>query len=156
MHYAQAHAPKAPDGSALPDPNAPYSQLGEHVPGHPYVHDPAQANDFRARFHRPLVAPSPFRSTIVSTGSAPGPPQEGSVPPTQQQSVSAPPGGPSSVPPQPTAPPPGPATNGIIEGALAGTSEQRPISNPQPPTIDPQLGQARDEAAGVAGKLERS
>ncbi|PIL28185.1 hypothetical protein GSI_09722 [Ganoderma sinense ZZ0214-1] len=169
MHYAQAHAPKAPDGSALPDPTAPYSQLGEHVPGHPYVHDPAQANDFRARFHRPLVAPSPFRSTIVATGSAPGP-QEGSAPPPQQQqqqSASAPPGGPgpSAQPPPPAPPAAVAATNGI-EGALAavaaagGSSEQqqqpRPISNSQPPTIDPQLGQARDEAAGVVGKLERS
>ena len=172
MHYAQAHAPKAPDGSALPDPTAPYSQMGEHVaPGHPYVHDPAQANDFRARFHRPLVAPSPFRSAIVSTGSAPGPgpgPQEASAPPPQQQSASAPPGVLSAQQQQqqqqPQPPPPATASvaNGI-EGALAavagGTSEQqqqRPISNPQPPTIDPQLGQARDEAACVAGKLERS
>lgn len=173
MHYAQAHAPKAPDGSALPDPTAPYSQMGEHVaPGHPYVHDPAQANDFRARFHRPLVAPSPFRSAIVSTGSAPGPgPGPGQQEPPQQQSASAPPGGPSTQqqqqqqPPQPPPPATASVANGI-EGALAavvgGTSEQqqqqqqRPISNPQPPTIDPQLGQARDEAAGVAGKLERS
>ncbi|KAI1791752.1 hypothetical protein LXA43DRAFT_392584 [Ganoderma leucocontextum] len=154
MHYAQAHVPKAPDGSTLPDPNGPYGQLGEHVPGHPYAHDPAQANDFRARFHRPLVAPSPFRSAIVASGSAPGP-QEGSAPP-QQQSASAPPGVPSAAPPPPPPPPPGPpATNGI-DDALAGTSEQGAISNPPPPAIDPQLGQARDEAAGVAGKLERS
>lgn len=131
MHYAQAqHAqPKAPDGAPLPDPNAPYNQpMGEHVPpGHPYVHDPAQANDFRARFHRPLVAPSPFRSTIVP-GSAP---QEGAAQP--QMSASAPPGGPSA--PTANGPEPAPANQ---------------------PTIDPQLGQARDEAAGVAGKLERS
>ncbi|RPD56408.1 hypothetical protein L226DRAFT_491585 [Lentinus tigrinus ALCF2SS1-7] len=130
MHYAQAqHAPpKAPDGAPLPDPNAPYNAMAEHVAqGHPYVHDPAQANDFRARFHRPLVAPSPFRSSIVP-GSAP---QEGAAQP--QMSASAPPGGPSAPTANGTEPPP-----------------------PNQPAIDPQLGQARDEAAGVAGKLERS
>ncbi|KAI0697337.1 hypothetical protein C8T65DRAFT_662457 [Cerioporus squamosus] len=129
MHYAQAqHAQKAPDGAPpLPDPNAPFNGMGEHVPGHPYVHDPAQANDFRARFHRPLVAPSPFRSSIVP-GSAP---QESA--PQPQMSASAPPGG-----------PPAPAANG---------TEPAPANQP---AIDPQLGQARDEAAGVAGKLERS
>ena len=147
MHYAQ-HAPKAPDGSALPDPNAPYGPMGEHVPGHPYVHDPVQANDFRARFHRPLVAPSPFRSSITVGGSGT---QEGAPQPQQQQppmSASAPPGG----------PPPPPAVNGADPGALAGQpGEQRPPTVPNGgPAIDPQLGQARDEAAGVAGKLERS
>ncbi|KAI8982921.1 hypothetical protein BD414DRAFT_537933 [Trametes punicea] len=139
----QTHAlrsrPKAPDGTALGDPNAPYGGMGDHVTGHPYVHDPAQANDFRARFHRPLVAPSPFRSTIVNGSGQ----QESSAP--AATSASAPPGGPSAPPP-----------NGLDAAlsAVAGSSEQRPLSNP--PTIDPQLGQARDEAAGVAGKLERS
>ncbi|KAI0374603.1 hypothetical protein BV20DRAFT_986301 [Pilatotrama ljubarskyi] len=137
MHYA--HAPKAPDGPALGDPNAPYGGMGDHVPG-PYVHDPAQANDFRARFHRPLVAPSPFRSTIVNGSGQ----QESAA--AAATSASAPPGGPSAPPPP----------NGLDAAlsAVAGSSEQRPMSNP--PTIDPQLGQARDEAAGVAGKLERS
>lgn len=137
MHFA--HAPKAPDGSALGDPNAPYGGMGEHVPGHPF-HDPAQANDFRARFHRPLVAPSPFRSTIVN-GSGQEHPQQGAA------SASAPPGGPAPPPPPPN------ALDAALS-AVASASEPRPLSNP--PTIDPQLGQARDEAAGVAGKLERS
>ncbi|TBU53390.1 hypothetical protein BD310DRAFT_938105 [Dichomitus squalens] len=121
MHYAQAHAQKAPDGSALADPNTAYAQMGEHVPGHPYVHDPAQANDFRARFHRPLVAPSPFRSAIVAGASGPGPGQDDSGAPSQQQqqSVSAPPGGPSGAHPPQQPPPPGTAPNGI-DGALAG------------------------------------
>ncbi|KAI0672649.1 hypothetical protein C8Q78DRAFT_671274 [Trametes maxima] len=136
MHYA--HAPKAPDGSALGDPNAPYGGMADHVPGHPYVHDPAQANDFRARFHRPLVAPSPFRSTIVN-GSGQQDPNAGAT------SASAPPGGPPAPPPN---------SLDAALSAVAGASEPRPLSNP--PTIDPQLGQARDEAAGVAGKLERS
>ena len=96
MHYAQAHAPKAPDGSALADPNAAYGSLPEHVPGHPYVHDPAQANDFRARFHRPLVAPSPFRSAIVPGSNDQQQQQQHQQQPQQQQpgSASAPPGGP--------------------------------------------------------------
>ncbi|RDX49839.1 hypothetical protein OH76DRAFT_1403441 [Lentinus brumalis] len=122
MHYAQAqHVQKAPDEAPpLPDPNAHFNAMAEHPA---YVHDPAQANDFRARFHRPLVAPSPFRSSIVP-GSAP---QESA--PQPQMSASA---------------PPAPVVNGT-----------EPVSA-NPPTIDPQLGQARDEAAGVAGKLERS
>ncbi|KAI0823549.1 hypothetical protein BC628DRAFT_1324761 [Trametes gibbosa] len=137
-----AHAPKAPDGSVLGDPNSPYGGISDHVPGHPYVHDPAQANDFRARFHRPLVAPSPFRSTIVNGSGQP----DGAA--SAATSASAPPGG---------APPPPP--NGLdaalsAVAAAAAANEPRPLSNP--PTIDPQLGQARDEAAGVAGKLERS
>ncbi|KAH9848833.1 hypothetical protein C2E23DRAFT_888676 [Lenzites betulinus] len=137
-----AHASKGPDGSVLGDPNSPYGGMGEHVSGHPYVHDPAQADDFRARFHRPLVAPSPFRSTIVNGSGQ----QDGAAP--GASSASAPPGGPP--PPQP---------NGLdaalsVVAAVAAANEPRPMSNP--PTIDPQLGQARDEAAGVAGKLERS
>ena len=114
MHYAQAHAPKAPDGSALPDPNAPYSQLGEHVPGHPYVHDPAQANDFRARFHRPLVAPSPFRAPIAA-----------------------------EQPPQPS------GANGA-----GGQGDGLEAHLQSAVGLDPHLGQAREEAAGVADKLE--
>ncbi|KAI0771059.1 hypothetical protein BD413DRAFT_613581 [Trametes elegans] len=137
MHYA--HAPKGPDGPALGDPNAPYGGMAEHVPGHPYVHDPAQANDFRARFHRPLVAPSPFRSTIVNGSGQ----QDGAAP--AATSASAPPGGPAAPPPN--------SLDAALT-AVANAAEPRPLSNP--PTIDPQLGQARDEAAGVAGKLERS
>ena len=138
MHYAQAHAPKAPDGSTL-DPNAAYNQMGEHVPGHPYVHDPAQANDFRARFHRPLVAPSPFRSAVVPAAGGPG-----EAPPPG--SASAPPGGPP--------PPQGQGQPG--QNGVEGDGRAPPGMPTGPPTIDPQLGQARDEAAGVAGKLERA
>ncbi|KAI0748723.1 hypothetical protein C8Q80DRAFT_1219744 [Daedaleopsis nitida] len=141
------HAAKPPDGSALADPAANYPPMGEHVQGHPYVHDPSQAtNDFRARFHRPLVAPSPFRSTVVG-GSAPA---DGST--QQQMSASAPPGVPSA--------PSASGVNGAAAGdgsaisAGNGVQEQRTVQST--PAIDPQLGQARDEAAGVAGKLERS
>ena len=68
MHYAHQHG-KAPDGGPLPDP-PPYP-LPEHAQP-PYVGDAptaAQANDFRARFHRPLVAPSPFRAADTSTAA---------------------------------------------------------------------------------------
>lgn len=138
MHYAHqaaANGHKAPDGSAVPDPNAqPYPP-----PPMPYVHDPSQAppNDFRARFHRPLVAPSPFRAAIVgadgqqqpgssSASSSAAPVQAGE---TMEPHISPPDGS------------PGEPRQSLL-GAVAG--------------IDPQLGQARDEAAGVAGKLERS
>ena len=127
MHYAQ-HAQKAPDGSALPDPNAPYGALPpEHVPppGHPYVHDPAQANDFRARFHRPLVAPSPFRSGVLSGTGGAGAAASSTSSGTPPASVSA----------------------------ASGKSPS--LDSPGSATLDPQLGQARDEAAGVADRLSR-
>ncbi|KAI0782250.1 hypothetical protein C8Q75DRAFT_788095 [Abortiporus biennis] len=124
-----AHAPKPPDGTTTTDPNGvggvgvgvggpagqgnappPYATtLAEHP--HAFVHDPnppqassASPNDFRARFHRPLVAPSPFQAQ-----------------------------------PHPPPPPPPPPQD------ASGRTD----------ALDPQLGQARDEAAGVAGKLER-
>lgn len=141
IHYAQQAASgqhKAPDGSAVPDPaSAP--------PGYPtpmaYVADPSQPqgqappSDFRARFQRSLVAPSPFRNAMVggdaqasvsagSVSSAPGPSSEAM---NTQMSTASPPAG---------------EVRGPLLNAVAG--------------LDPQLGQARDEAAGVAGKLERS
>ncbi|KAJ3546797.1 hypothetical protein NM688_g5470 [Phlebia brevispora] len=76
LHYG---APKPPDGS-LQDGGV--SATGALPPGYlasitapvghpsPYgIHDPAASatNDFRERFHRPLIAPSPFRSSVLST-----------------------------------------------------------------------------------------
>lgn len=91
---------------------------------HPYaVHDPTQGspNDFRARFHRPLVAPSPFRTGVMGE-------QQASMQPAASASSSISAAANASVPPE----------NG------AGNN------------LDPQLGQARDEAVGVAKQLERS
>ncbi|OBZ69143.1 hypothetical protein A0H81_10896 [Grifola frondosa] len=146
MHYGHhpANAPKAPDGTTLPDPNNPYPPMGEHVPNHPFVHDPSQAADFRARFHRPLVAPSPFRATMLPTDPQGIP---GTAPQTSSASASAPPGG---------APPAGGALDPTLASAPNGAEQRPPALSAGPATIDPQLGQARDEAAGVAGKLERS
>jgi len=79
---------------------------------------PPQANDFRARFHRSLVAPSPFRTF---------------------------------VPPQPVAPADG------IDPHL-GAADQAPKTTAvvsAGSAIDPELGQARGEAEGVVGRLER-
>lgn len=139
MHYSHHHAasaPKPPDGSAGPDPSAAsgsapngYGSLADHTgqqqsnsiaPSasslqpppttasamNPFVHE---SNDFRARFHRSLIAPSPF-------GGAPG--AEG------QQ-------GDTGLDPHLT-------TKSAVAMAM-----------------DAQLGQARDEAASVAGKLDR-
>lgn len=83
----------------------------------PFVHE---SNDFRTRFHRPLVAPSPFRS------------MEGAH-------------GPSGM-------------NGVVEGSQQGETGLDPhltTKSVVAMAMDAQLGQARDEAATVAGKLDR-
>ncbi|KDQ61285.1 hypothetical protein JAAARDRAFT_32285 [Jaapia argillacea MUCL 33604] len=108
MHYAE-QAAKAAGGS------------GYDHPGYPS--DPSQPppTDFRARFHRPLVAPSPFQAPTV----APSTPSS--------HSGSGPPSDP-------------------IDPNLTGQGEEQPRRRD---SLDPELGQARGEAQGVAGKLER-
>ncbi|KAI0306247.1 hypothetical protein B0F90DRAFT_1688306 [Multifurca ochricompacta] len=90
--------------------------------------DPPQANDFRARFHRSLVAPSPFRS-FAPTQQQPGvTPADGIDPHLGTEQIS----NKAAVP------------NGA--GAVAVTAAV---------AIDPELGQARGEAEGVVGRLEQ-
>ncbi|KAH9955257.1 hypothetical protein BC827DRAFT_1271881 [Russula dissimulans] len=137
LHYAQqaqvaAGAGKPPDGHPLaeappPPPPATFAaavELGDaQAAGQPFPpsdpgQPPPQANDFRARFHRSLVAPSPFRTF---------------------------------APPQPGTPADG------IDPHL-GAAEQTPKVSAAVTTaaaIDPELGQARGEAEGVVGRLER-
>ncbi|KAI0064516.1 hypothetical protein BV25DRAFT_1822878 [Artomyces pyxidatus] len=129
MHYAQqaqvANAvQKPPDGHALAEASsAPYGDVGmaDHAPQ--YTVDPShpQANEFRARFHRSLVAPSPFRTF--------GAPQPNS---TSSSSASVP--GSESLDPH----------MGVAV-----------VDHGQKAVIDPELGQARGEAEGVVGRLER-
>jgi len=88
---------------------------GQPFPAPDPSQQPPQANDFRARFHRSLVAPSPFRTF--------------------------------APPPQPGAPADG------IDPHL-GAAEQTPKVSATA-AIDPELGQARGEAEGVVGRLER-
>lgn len=136
MHFAHSatNAPKPPDATNVPEPGVPpYNSMGGHPVGHTYVHDPTQGspNDFRARFHRPLVAPSPFRTGVMNAD------------PQQQANI------PSSS-----------ASASNIPGANPSTT-QGPVSAAEPmdtssANLDPQLGQARDEAVGVAKQLERS
>ena len=132
MHYAQnaaaaAAAPKPPEG--VPDGSVPqYPPMNahavnasiNHAVNQQYLHDQGSPNDFRARFHRPLVAPSPFR-----------------MGPEQQQAIAA---AAAAV-----------AAAGAAAAAAAAEQPLDPNSN-----LDPQLGQARDEAVGVAKQLERS
>ncbi|KAK7694100.1 hypothetical protein QCA50_003676 [Cerrena zonata] len=81
-HHPHPNAPKPPDGSTDPASvaaaaavAASYALQPDHAVPHPFVHDPNQApNDFRSRFARSLVAPSPFRTGIVPDGSQPPPP----------------------------------------------------------------------------------
>ncbi|KAI0263450.1 hypothetical protein BC834DRAFT_924948 [Gloeopeniophorella convolvens] len=135
MHYAQqaqvaAAGGKPPDahahtlGDAPPPPPPPPGafELGDAAGGGsggagpfggPEPPGQSPASDFRARFHRSLVAPSPFRSF------APPTPADGIDPQLDAVEVAKTPA-----------------------GAAA-------------PAIDPELGQARGEAEGVVGRLER-
>ena len=129
MHFAQHpnNAPKPPDApQPVPDGSvsAPFNTIPPHP--HPYVHDPTQGspNDFRARFHRSLVAPVPFRTGVITAE-----PQQPGINPSSSAPVSA----------QGATAPPG--------------NEPMDTTNAN---LDPQLGQARDEAVGVAKQLERS
>lgn len=149
MHFA--HHPPNPatgkDGAAAlpgtdhpPAPLYPPPAMSDHP--HPYVHDPSQpppANDFRARFHRQLTAPSPFRTGIVP-------------PDSQAQSVSS-----STAASASTSGSVQNTGDGMDPNASSSTSTSGEQRSGQLGglTIDPQLGQARDEAVGVAGKLER-
>lgn len=106
--------------------------MNEQNMNHPYVHDPSQAPvDFRARFQRSLVAPSPFQSTPASATLSP--------------SASS------------SAPANSATTSDTLDPNISLHSEDHrpPLSGDVTNGLDPQLGQARDEAAGVAGKLER-
>ena len=141
IHYAQQAqvAGKPPDGHPLgpPPPPATFAAAVEladaQAAGQPYPADPSQQqqqqqqqqpppppppqNDFRARFHRSLVAPSPFGT--FAPQAQPGAPADG-------------------IDPHLGAAEPSPKVNATATSA-----------------IDPELGQARGEAEGVVGRLER-
>lgn len=130
MHYAHhpANAPKPSDGSAEAAAAASYAALADHAASHTYIHESSShipPNDFRARFARPLVAPSPFRASIEAAQT------NGAV-------VSS------------------ASTNGGQPESLDPHLTTKAPPAPPPLTLDPQLGQARDEAATVAGKLDRT
>jgi hypothetical protein len=69
IHYAEAT--KA-GGPAMAGPSG-FPNVDMNDPNNPYSGDPSQQQpqpsptDFRARFHRPLVAPSPFRTFTTET-----------------------------------------------------------------------------------------
>src|SRR6267154_711120 len=73
MHYAQA-AEVAKSG-AIPGSSSAYAPVDQHTsngsPSTSYAgestHQQASPSDFRSRFQRPLVAPSPFRTFTVDT-----------------------------------------------------------------------------------------
>ncbi|KIJ10536.1 hypothetical protein PAXINDRAFT_172098 [Paxillus involutus ATCC 200175] len=129
MHFAQQAAAKAVDGSMAGPSGAPFPDMND--PSANGFGDQSQphASDFRARFHRSLVAPSPFRNfnpaeSTTATTSTP---------------TSTPGSGPPSDPIDPH-------LNGVV--LAAGDS-------PQKVTLDPGFGQAKGEAEGVVGRLER-
>ncbi|KAI0685047.1 hypothetical protein BC835DRAFT_573326 [Cytidiella melzeri] len=139
MHFAHNpnNAPKPPDANPVPDApvSAPFNAMPQHTVNHTYVHDPTQGspNDFRARFHRSLVAPVPFRTAGVMSAD----PQQAGM---SSSSVSAP--NMQQV-----------ANPNASQGPLPPGGEPMDTSGAN---LDPQLGQARDEAVGVAKQLERS
>lgn len=116
IHYVAQHGAPKPDGS---DPNIQYA-------GPVDVFAPEHHDDFRARFHRSIVAPPPFRN----------------FPPEAHQRVPGPPpaASGSGTPGEPINP----------HLTFISSTDDRDKAG-----IDPSLSQARTEAAGVAGKLER-
>lgn len=132
MHYEQAA--NAAKGGGMPAPTYPV-EMSQDPAANPYGAggDPSQPtpNDFRARFHRPLVAPSPFRTFTDSQTTA-----------TTSTPTSASGSGPSSDPIDPHL---------NVHGAGTSESRLKPGSLDQ----DSDLGQARGEAEGVVGRLER-
>ncbi|KAF9242012.1 hypothetical protein BU15DRAFT_72948 [Melanogaster broomeanus] len=108
-----------PSGAPFPDMNDPSANaFGDQSPPH--------ASEFRARFHRSLVAPSPFRNFNPGDSATSTP-------------TSTPGSGPPSDPIDPH-----------LSGVVLGTGDSRPKA-----AIDPDFGQAKGEAEGVVGKLER-
>ncbi|KAF9220156.1 hypothetical protein BS17DRAFT_715340 [Gyrodon lividus] len=129
MHFAQQAAAKAADGSMAGPSGAPFPDMND--PSANGFGDPSQphASEFRARFHRSLIAPSPFRNfnpadSTTATTSTP---------------TSTPGSGPPSDPIDPH-----------LSGVVLGTGD-----SPQKVTTDPGFGQAKGEAEGVVGRLER-
>lgn len=154
MHYAEqaANAAKAA-GRPLPGsgvfPPVTAVDMNEHGVD-PYAGnaDPNQTapNEFRARFHRPLVAPSPFRTyngeaqgtgpASTSTSGASGAPQTDPIDPH----LTAASAGPANAIAQASA-----AGSGLVTATTTTTGESRyPLD---PSCIDPNLGQARGGAA---------
>ena len=138
-HHAQA-AGKPPDGHPLgeaPPPPTPFATAVDmsdaQVAAQPFPptdpNQPPQANDFRARFHRSLVAPSPFRSFAPPQPSTPA---DGIDPHLgAEQSPKA------------------------VAAATAAAAAATAAAVAAASAIDPKLGQARGEAEGVVGRLER-
>jgi len=91
------------------------SYAGEHA------HQPSSASDFRTRFQRPLVAPSPFRTFTADTQT---------TTPTSTSTSNA----------------SGPPSDGIDPHHPEGRTQHADSSD---------LVQARGEAEGVVGRLER-
>ena len=112
MHYAQ-HAGK-PDGT---DPSGPFPP-----PPVDAVYGGEPGQDFRARFHRSLVAPTPFRT----------------FPPEAHHGLQGPsPNGPGSG-----------ATGEPIDPHLVVIQQPADGNKLGTQSIDPSLGRARAEAAG--------
>lgn len=127
MHYAQqaADAAKASGQPSLAGPSS-YSPADPRTPdGHSASfassqHQPS-STDFRTRFQRSMVVPSPFRTFAADSHITP--------PSTTTSNAS------------------GPSSDGI-DPHLSDRRHNRVVSS--------DLGQARSEAEGVVGRLERA
>lgn len=131
MHYAQQAAAKAPDGS-IPGPSGtpfPNVDMSDHSTNGFSDSSQAHASEFRARFHRPLVAPSPFRNFNGGDSAT--------------ATTSTPTSTPGSGPPSDSIDP-------HLSGVVMSPNDSR-----QKVSLDPDFGQAK-EAEGIVGRLERS
>ncbi|KAG2366059.1 hypothetical protein BDR07DRAFT_1353049 [Suillus spraguei] len=133
MHYAQQAVAKAADGSISGPSAAPFPNVDMADPASNGFGEPPQPHpsEFRARFHRPLVAPSPFRNFNPDTSTTA----------TTSTPTSTTTSGPPSDPIDPH-------LNSVV---TPGDVRQKSVT-----ALDPDFGQAKGEAEGVAGRLERS
>jgi hypothetical protein len=134
MHYAEQAANAAKAGnSGIPVPSPfPGVDMNDHATA-PYHGDPSQTspNEFRARFHRSLVAPSPFRTFTAEGQNAAAAAAAAAVANSTSSSASG--SGPPSDPIDPH-----------LNGTVTTEQRQQPPSN-----LDPDLGPARAETAAV-------
>jgi len=95
LHYAQQTTDAAKSPGPIPGPSSTYAPVDQHMSNgtsstsyaNEHAHPQQSASEFRTRFQRPLVAPSPFRTftadtqtttpTSTGTSNASGPPSDG-------------------------------------------------------------------------------
>ncbi|EIW84637.1 hypothetical protein CONPUDRAFT_141578 [Coniophora puteana RWD-64-598 SS2] len=176
IHWAQQAAAAAASGvdpggpGTFAPPNGPHNGAGPGPGTPPQATAPQAQNqtpnptDYRARFQRPVVAPSPFKSFAVEAAAAAAAANGGggvmpSSPSASNANLTGSPAnaeggiGGGALVPVGTIP-----GTGTIDPHLAGVviaAAGADVTVRQKVTIDPDFGQAKGEAEGVVGRLER-